>query len=108
MKKSVRRGIAPWILTTTVIVGLTAGPAHALFPPPFFYPPGGIVGEPDPDPIIPLPPPIVDPPVDPPCDCTCPPGRPNNVPEPTTLVSGLIGLVTIGGVALRRQIRRST
>jgi hypothetical protein len=105
MKVKTPRGITRWAVLSLLFAGLCSTPALALFPPPFFYPPGTIVGEPDPDPIIPTPPPIVDPPVDPPCDCNCPPGQPNNVPEPTTLISGLIGAAALGGTAWRKRRR---
>lgn len=103
MKRTIYRAFGLAAVLSTLALGLTAAPAYALFPPPFFYPPGGIEGGPDPDPIIPLPPPTVDPPTDPPCQCVYPPGRPNNVPEPATVVSGLMGAAALAGVAWRRR-----
>lgn len=63
-------------------------------PPPVSPPPVA----PPPPPIVPPPPPPLVPP--PPCDCDCPP---QSVPEPATVVSGLIGLGAVGLAALRRR-----
>lgn len=106
MKWTITKALGRAAIISTLLLGLAAAPAYALFPPPFFYPPGNIEGGPDPDPIVPLPPPTIDPPTDPPCECVCPPGRPNNVPEPATLVSGLMGAAALAGVAWRRRHAR--
>ncbi len=104
MKRTYFQTLSVAALMGVMSLWLAAAPAYALFPPPFFYPNGGITG--DPDPIVPVPPPTVDPPIDPPCNCVCPPSRPNNVPEPTTLVSGMIGAAALAGMAWRRRRAR--
>jgi|GEM_PF-3034616 len=65
-----------------------------------------IVAPVDPNPIRPLPPPTVVPrPLPPPVHCDCPPNMGNHcaIPEPTTIVSGLFGLGTVGLAAWRRK-----
>src|SRR5260221_6468753 len=78
-----------------------AGSAHALFPPPYFYPTGGVVGVPDPPP----PPPVPPPETPPPCECCCctPPTHASSTPEPTTMISALVGPALLGGYAKRRR-----
>lgn len=76
-------GIAPLLLVPT--------PAFAIFPPVILQPRVGITGVPDPPIVIHPPPPVVVPPV-------------ARTPEPTTLVTGLIGLA-FGGCMLRRKKR---
>ncbi len=76
-------GIAPLLLAPTQV--------FAIFPPVILQPRVGITGVPVDPPIVvnPPPPPIISPPA-------------VGTPEPTTLVTGLIGLV-FGGYALRRK-----
>lgn len=87
-----------------------ASSAHALFPPPFYYPPVIITGDPDPEPPTPdLPPDPFTPPPDVPCtppphDCDCTTVR--NTPEPTTMISGILGASLLGVVAWRRKNRK--
>jgi hypothetical protein len=91
-----------WIAVAVVLTLSVAGPAHALFPPPFFFPPVVDQGIPDPPTPPDLPP---DPSQPPPCDCNCPPHI-ASTPEPATLISGLVGLTMFGGYALRRRNRK--
>jgi len=93
----------------TVALGLAAAlglcaSAFAMFPPPFYNPPPVRVNG-DPEPEIPsTPPPVTQapPPVDPPCHCDCT-GHTQSTPEPTTIVSGLLGATMVAGYALRRR-----
>jgi hypothetical protein len=92
-------------LVAAMLVTLgAAGSAHALFPPPFFYP-----TEPAGEPTPPDPPCVPDPFTPPPCGNPCPPppcGGGTGVattPEPATMISGVIGLSMLAGFALRRR-----
>src|SRR5262245_59116675 len=94
-------------LRRTAALGLAAAlmlsaPALAMFPPPFYNPPPVRVNG-DPEPQIPdLPPPPTNdspPPPCTPCECT----HTNSTPEPTTIVSALLGATVLGGYALRRK-----
>lgn len=82
-------------------LGLSAN-AYALFPPPFYNPPPvKQQGDPEPEPPD-MPPPPNDTPPDTPCECQhC--TTTNNTPEPTTIVSAVLGASVIGGMALRRR-----
>lgn len=81
-----------------------SGTAHALFPPPFYYP-ASTAGETVP----PDPPTVPDPFVPPPCECCCTPtpcGGGTGVattPEPTTMISSAIGLTVLAGFVWRRR-----
>lgn len=105
MKSAQLRRFGIGTLAAIVLSFGVAGYAHALFPPPFFYPPTGVAGQPDP----PEPPPVSDPGTPPPCECPCPPppcGGGTGVattPEPATMISGVIGLSMLAGFALRRR-----
>jgi len=62
--------------------------------------------------VPPVPPPVVIPkevPKPKPPYCICPPGpiRPSEVPEPMTLISGLVGLSVLGAAALKRKLGKS-
>lgn len=60
--------------------------------------------------VPPVPPAVVIPkevPVVPPI-CNCPVVRPSEVPEPMTLISGLVGVSVIGAAALNRKLGRKT
>jgi hypothetical protein len=112
------RFLATKVLPVTV-VGVAAtvycAPVQAFFPP---VPNGSdvVVTPPPVSPINPLPPPVSPPvpppppviedpplpPVSPPPPCTCDP-RPQGVPEPTTVVSGLVGVGIAGVAALKRR-----
>ncbi len=91
--------------------------ALAFFPP---VPTGSeVVTVSPPSPIIPVSPPpvIVVPPVPPPVvipkeipkppPCNCIPVKPSEVPEPMTLISGLIGLSVLGAAAVKRKMSKS-
>lgn len=97
-------------------VTVYCAPVQAFFPP---VPNGSdvVVTPPPVSPISPLPPPVSPPPVPPPPPplvppppppspppppCGCDP-RPQCVPEPATVVSGLIGLGAVGLAALKRR-----
>jgi PEP-CTERM motif-containing protein len=91
-----------------LVAGLClSGSAYALFPPPFYFPPVTNNGNPDPELPPPPPPPVIDlppPPTEPePCGCPCPPVHTHATPEPTTIVSGLVGMTMLGGYVLRRK-----
>ena len=70
-------------------------------------------------PVVPEPPVVVVPPVPPPVvitkeipnpvqPCTCPiPVRPSEVPEPMTLISGIIGLSVLGAAAAKKKLSKS-
>lgn len=103
---------------TAAPFALWVQPAQAFFPPILTSPPPVVVVPPiSPPPVIvvppvspppfvpPPPPPVVVPPVVPPVVVppTCPPPPPCGVPEPATLVSGLIGLAAVAGYRLRRK-----
>jgi hypothetical protein len=80
--------ILPTVTLTAIPFVTEIQPAHAFFPPP---PPPPVIVPPV------SPPPVVDPP------CTCPPPPPNCVPEPTTIVSSLIGLAALAGYRVTRR-----
>lgn len=95
----------------TAALGLAAAlmlsaPALAMFPPPFYNPPPVRVNG-DPEPEIPNtpPPPTTDvpPPPDTPCTCDC--VHTHSTPEPTTIVSALLGASVLAGYALRRRAK---
>jgi hypothetical protein len=108
------------VATVTLTVGSFAvwvPPAQAFFPPvpssppvvvvpPVSPPPIIVVPPVSPPPFVPPPPPpvIVVPPTVPPVVVppVCPP-PPSGVPEPATVVSGLIGLAAAAGYGLRRK-----
>ena len=59
--------------------------------------------------VPPVPPPVVIPkeipdPTSPPCHC--PPVRPSEVPEPMTIISGLIGVGVLAAAAAKRKLRK--
>ena len=61
--------------------------------------------------VPPVPPPVVIPkvipnPVSPPCVCPGP-ITPSEVPEPMTLISGLVGLSVLGAAAIKRKLRKT-
>ena len=61
--------------------------------------------------VPPVPPPVVIPkeipnPVSPPCACPGP-ITPSEVPEPMTLISGLVGLSVLGAAAIKRKMRKT-
>lgn len=82
-------------------IALSAAPASALIPVPFFPPTGNTTGDPDP----PEPP---EEPIDcePPPPSDCPPGDVNATPEPGTIVSALVGASLLGGYVMRRNRRK--
>ncbi|HEY2784417.1 MAG TPA: PEP-CTERM sorting domain-containing protein [Fimbriiglobus sp.] len=106
-----------WIKRTVISATAFGVGAYTLSSPAYgFFPPvvstEGTVSVLKPPVIPPLPPtvippvtPPVTPPVVPPCSCV-PPGptvTPQGVPEPATLVSAALGLVTLAGARLRKK-----
>lgn len=103
----------PPIVPTPDPVTITVPPPVApILVPPVVRPPILV------EPVVPLPPVVVPPvppppfvpPVSPPNvpqsvppTCVCVPNVPQTVPEPTTIVSGLIGLAAVAGNAVRRR-----
>ena len=90
------------------IVVAPAPPTPVVVPPILIEPPPVL----PPVVVPPVPPPPFVPPVSPPnvpqslpptCPCTCEPNVPQTVPEPTTILSGLIGLAAVAGNAVRRR-----
>ena len=115
-------------LATRVIPVVAAGAAvtvyssaaHAFFPPVptgnqtvVTVPPVSPITVSPPPPTVPptippvSPPPFVPPPVpptSPPPPHVCDPGTPAGVPEPTTVLGGLIGLSMVGAAALKKKL----
>jgi hypothetical protein len=106
--------------TAGALTLVAAATASAFFPPirpvdpPITVLPNPGPAQPPPVIIPTVPPPPFIPPVTPTttvtpnevpgCDCDChTPNPPNTVPEPATVVSGLIGLGLVGGAAWRRR-----
>jgi hypothetical protein len=103
MHLSLSRGFrrtATLALATALSLG---APALAMFPPPFYNPPPVRVnGDPSPEiPVLPPPSTNVPPPPDP-CSCGCP-THTQSTPEPTTIISSLLGATMLAGYALRRS-----
>ena len=58
--------------------------------------------------VPPVPPPVVIPKEIPKTPCVCPgPVRPSEVPEPMTLISGLVGLGVLAAAAAKRKLSKS-
>lgn len=109
--------VAPAVAVGATAVTIYSSAAHAFFPP---VPNGTdvVVTPPPVNPITPLPPPVVPPipPVVPPpfvppplppvvhpkdkCD---PPTRPEEVPEPATAVTALVGLSLLGAATMKKK-----
>jgi hypothetical protein len=70
--------------------------------PPVTPPPPVVPPVPPPQFVPPPPPPVVPPQGEPDCDC-CQPTTPQTVPEPATVVTGLIGLSVLGGYKWTRR-----
>lgn len=119
LKKGLKKLLPVMTVTFTATpFALWAQPVQAFFPPILTSPPPVVVVPPvspppvivvppvSPPPFVPPPPPpvIVVPPVVPPVVVPphCPP-PPCGVPEPATVVSGLIGLAAVAGYGLRRK-----
>ncbi|AWM36220.1 hypothetical protein GobsT_60010 [Gemmata obscuriglobus] len=119
LKKGLKKLVPVMTVTFTAApFAVWVQPAHAFFPPVITSPPPVVVVPPTlPPPVIvdppvspppfvpPPPPPVVVPPVVPPVVVppVCPPPPPCGVPEPATVVSGLIGLAAAAGYGLRRN-----
>lgn len=124
-RKSLKKLLpAVTVTLTTVPFAAWAPPAQAFFPPlwgtnppvavvpptviaspPSSLPPLVVAPPVSPPPFVPPPPPaiVVSPPAAPPPLIVSPPPMPNCVPEPATLVSGLIGLAAAAGYGLKRR-----
>lgn len=124
--------LSKWIGTTAVAgvssFTLFSGTAAGFFPPiptgndpPTVAPqvpvvPPVVVVPPTQEPIVPVvPPPFIPtvpnevptiPPTVPPCDCDTPP--PHCVPEPTTILTGVVGLSLLGVGAVKRKFGKKT
>jgi hypothetical protein len=103
---------------TTIPFAVWAPSADAFFPPIWGISPPVVVAAPSsppaiivvppvsPPPFVPPPPPpviIIQPPSSPPPVIVVPVGQPNGVPEPGTLISGLVGLAAAAGYQLKRR-----
>ncbi len=65
-------------------------------------PPPVVVVPPVPPPVVVVPKVVPNPP------CVCPgPVRPNEVPEPMTLISGLVGLGVLGAAVVKKKLSKS-
>jgi hypothetical protein len=104
----------PTVAAGAVAFTLTTQPAFAFFPP--FPPAGGPVTSgpplppvsPPPLEVPPVPPPPFELPPPPPVPQIIPPGEPGSpqvIPEPSTVVTAVIGLSVLGGYAWRRRKR---
>ncbi|AMV23479.1 hypothetical protein VT84_03655 [Gemmata sp. SH-PL17] len=118
LKKKMKQLIpAVTVTLTTVPFAVWSSSAQAFFPPVWGSPPVTVVPPVSPPPIIvvppvspppfvpPPPPPVIVPPVVPPpviVPPTCPP-PPCGVPEPGTIVGGVIGLAAAAGYGFRRR-----
>lgn len=117
LKKKLQKLVPAVTLTLTMAPFAVWSPsASAFFPPlwpvtppvgavpPMVPPPVIVVPPVVPPPFVPPPPPvIVVPPVVPPPITVPPVSPPAGVPEPATVVSGLIGLAAVAGYRLRRH-----
>ncbi|AWM36221.1 hypothetical protein GobsT_60000 [Gemmata obscuriglobus] len=110
LKKGLKKLVPVMTVTFTAApFAVWVQPAHAFFPP-FINdsgPPRVLPQPPSPPPFEPPtpPPPPFNPPPQPPdvSPPVCPPPPPCGVPEPATVVSGLIGLAAAAGYGLRRN-----
>lgn len=104
------------VTLTTFPFAVWSPSASAFFPPvwgtspppsvvPVSPPPVVVVPPVAPPPFVPPPPPpvIVVPPPPPPPVIVVPPPPPNGVPEPATMISGLIGLAAAAGYGIKRR-----